>query len=65
MTAPFTKVEFPRYYPQADVADHEVLMAFNGDSDAIKFREWWAKDGAFLFNEYLVREQDRDDGADR
>jgi hypothetical protein len=41
---------------KADVAEHEVLMAFNGDSDALAFRDWWQEEGAVLFAEYLIRE---------
>jgi hypothetical protein len=37
---PFDKVSFPTEYPLTSVADHEVLMAFNGDSDAVAFRDW-------------------------
>lgn len=55
-TERFTAVDFPRTYPQESVADHEVLMAFNGDPDAIAFRDWWEEQGAEVFAKWLKRQ---------
>lgn len=52
---PFTGMTFPRFYPQHEVAEHEVLMAFNGDSDALAFYDWWDREGAVAFNQYLTK----------
>lgn len=30
-------------YPQSSIADHDVLLSFGRDSDAIHFREWLAE----------------------
>lgn len=51
----FTAVTFRDQYPQEDVADHEVLMAFHGDDDAIFFREWWHARGAAAFGKWLTK----------
>lgn len=51
----FEDVNFPRQYPQGDVADHEVLMAFRNDSDALAFRDWWHEEGKVMFQDYLDR----------
>ncbi len=50
---PLKDVSFPRQHPVKDVADHEVLMAFNGDAEAIAFREWWTDGGAAAFKAWL------------
>lgn len=47
--------DLPRYHPIQEVADHEVLFSFNGDSDALAFREWWAEEGLGLFAEWLEK----------
>lgn len=52
MSEPFTDVSFPDEHPAARVADHEVLMSFTNDSDALLFRDWWEKWGQHLFGEY-------------
>jgi hypothetical protein len=49
----FTAVDFPDTYPQESVADHEVLMAFDGDSDAEAFRAWWLEQGSEVFAVWL------------
>lgn len=49
----FTAVDFPDEYPRDDVADHEVLMSFNNDEDAIKFREWWHAEASVAFMAWL------------
>jgi hypothetical protein len=58
MNEPFRDVELVRQYPMQDVADHEVLMAFRNDSDAIDFREWWHLKGAALFNKWLLKSRE-------
>ena len=52
---PFTDVSFPTEYPPNEVAEHEVLMAFRNDGDAVFFREWWGDKGAAAFGEWLRR----------
>lgn len=49
----FTDVEIPKMHALHAVAEHEVLMSFHGDSDAVRFREWWDDEGAILFNDWL------------
>lgn len=56
----FTDVTFPRTYPQESVADHEVLMSFNGDSEAIAFRGWWDEQGAEVFAVWLKKQRASD-----
>ncbi len=53
----FDALSFPKEYPQHDVAEHEVLMAFNNDADAISFREWWSRGGAVMFGAWLEEMQ--------
>lgn len=45
-------VEFKTEHPAAGVADHEVLMAFTNDDDALLFRDWWQLWGQHLFGDY-------------
>lgn len=45
-------VEFKTEHPAAGVADHEVLMAFTNDDDALLFRDWWQLWGQHLFCDY-------------
>ena len=52
----FEDLTFPRQYPQSDVSDNEVLMAFRNDEDAIVFRDWWHEEGKVMFQDYLNRE---------
>ncbi len=54
---PFEDCEFPSQFPQQDVAEHEVLMSFTDDDDAISFREWWNSEGSVYFNEWLEDHQ--------
>lgn len=56
-TIPFLAVDFPRVHPQQSVAEHEILMAFNGDDDAAAFYEWWHDKGAGLFGRWLAKER--------
>lgn len=37
---------------ERDIADHEVFLSFNGDSDAILFREWFAVKGWPAFKKW-------------
>jgi hypothetical protein len=30
-----------------DIGEHEVLIAFNGDDEAVMFEEWWQDEGGF------------------
>lgn len=52
---PFRDVSFPDLHPQQSVADHEVLMSFLGDAEAIAFREWWFERGSVLFHRWLIK----------
>ena len=54
---PFNDVEFRTEYPGANVADHEVLLSFNGDSQAEAFNEWWHSEGSFAFNKFLQKQE--------
>jgi glutamine synthetase type III len=56
MAEPFANVEFKDMHPAEAVAEHEVLMAFLADSDAVFFREWWYEEGAAHFNDWLSRQ---------
>ena len=55
--AGFQGVDFPTEYPTNRVAEHEVLMAFNGDSDAIAFREWWGSVGEVAFGNWFKKRE--------
>ena len=55
----FTDVDFPRQHPVTDVADHEVLMSFDGDSEAIAFRQWWGEQGAEVFAVWLRQQRQK------
>lgn len=35
-----------------DLHDHEVLLAFNGDSQAEAFLDWWRDEGLQMFKNY-------------
>jgi hypothetical protein len=50
---PFRLVDFPGEYPQQDVFEHHVLMAFSRDKDALLFHEWWRSQGAIAFNRWM------------
>lgn len=45
---PFTDVSMPRQVTYS-VAEHEILLSFNGDDDAVAFADWWNSEGTFLF----------------
>lgn len=55
---PFIDVDFPRERAYR-LADHEVLMAFNGDSYAAAFHDWWDEEGAVLFQDWLNRQVEK------
>lgn len=46
-------MEFPdmpaTYEMTRSVPDHEILLVFNGDEDALNFREWLEEHGWKLF----------------
>lgn len=56
---PFTDVTFRGDFPRQSVADHEVFLSFNGDSQAEAFHDWWDDEGAVQFQDWLNREADR------
>jgi hypothetical protein len=56
--ARFTAVDFPTQFPAKSVADHQVYMSFNGDSDAAAFHDWWAERGAEQFQAWLNARED-------
>lgn len=43
------------------MAEHEILLAFNGDSDAALFDEWWNTAGEAAFLEWRSRELEASD----
>lgn len=43
------EVQFRDEYPTGRVAEHEVFMSFNGDSEALDFQEWWDDEGKAVF----------------
>lgn len=53
MNEPFKDVDLARMYPQQEVFDHHVLLAFVNDDDAEFFREWWGDIGSAAFNEWF------------
>lgn len=59
MSEPFKGVDLPRMHSPRSVAEHEVLMAFNGDDDAVAFHEWWDEVGTYLFNEWMKKQKER------
>lgn len=38
------------------VAEHEIYMSFNGDSDAALFEEWWNLKGLSAFQKWAEAE---------
>jgi len=54
---PFIDVSMPGFFPQNEVADHQVYMSFKNDGDAIAFREWWDGPGCVLFNSWLEKQR--------
>lgn len=56
---PFTDLDFLNEYPAGRVAENEVFMSFNEDSEAIAFREWWNEEGAVGFFAWL-REREKE-----
>lgn len=63
MSEPFEDVDFRTEHRAASVADHEVLMAFVNDNDALSFREWWHSAGKFIFGEYVRQPSGRTPGV--
>lgn len=51
MNEPKIKTEFTH-----EVAEHEILLSFNGDSDAVFFYEWWNAKGWELFRKWVERQ---------
>jgi hypothetical protein len=51
-----TEIPFPEMPRQRTltetVPDHEVLLVFNGDSDAEQFRDWLQEDGWAAFGSW-------------
>lgn len=42
-----------------DLADHEVLLSFNGDDQAVDFQEWWESGGHDSFQTWLNDQEDK------
>lgn len=57
MPPKFENVEFRREYPGASVADHEMFMSFNSDSEALAFFDWWHDKGSSAFAKWLEKEK--------
>lgn len=47
-----------REFPQHSVPDHQVLLSFNADSQAIKFSEWWNTKGFAVFAKWIAKERE-------
>lgn len=45
--------DLPSFFPESPVADHEVYIAFDRDSEAIAFREWLSLEGFDAFKHWL------------
>jgi len=41
-----------------DIHDHEVLLTFNGDSQAEAFLDWWRDEGLQLFKNYTDKNEE-------
>lgn len=39
------------------MAEHERLLSFNGDTDALHFDEWWRDTGRGLFASYVNKQK--------
>lgn len=51
MEAPELRTEVTR-----EIAEHEVFLAFNGDSDAVLFYEWWNLVGWKQFEKWASKQ---------
>ncbi len=40
-----------------NVPEHQILLSFLNDDDAVKFYVWWNKMGHQLFDEYVEKEE--------
>jgi hypothetical protein len=49
----FQAVSFPQFYPQHEVSEHEVLLSFLRDADALAYLRWWDEEGAAAFGRWL------------
>lgn len=49
--AEVSRPELPRIR-QHSIPEHEVVLAFEGDSDAVLFSDWWQDHGFSLFAEW-------------
>lgn len=38
---------------RVDIPEHQVLLSFNNDEDAVNFNEWWNRRGLEAFAEYM------------
>jgi len=36
-----------------DIHEHEILISFNDDADAVRFDKWWGDAGFELFGEWI------------
>lgn len=53
MDEPEIKSEFTR-----EVHEHEILLSFNGDDDAVLFYEWWNAKGWELFRKWADKQNE-------
>lgn len=56
----YDRVQFRRELPPQTVADHEVFLSFEGDSDAIAFHDWWYAVGSAAFANWLTKRKETD-----
>lgn len=57
---PIPAPELPSHYPDQAVAEHEVLLSFNGDHHALFFRLWWDKYGEKAFLKWANAQKSSD-----
>ena len=52
-----TEVSIEQYH-EARMAEHEVLLSFVHDKDAIAFQEWWFPVGMDAFEDWCAKQDD-------
>lgn len=56
----FVQETKPRRLPDIEteviyhVPEHQILLSFNGDDDAVQFEDWWHTEGVQAFSAYLA-----------
>ena len=54
MKTPKPRMRLPEIQSEThlSIPDHEVLLAFNGDEDALMFHDWWNEVGIGIFMQW-------------